>query len=221
MDLYSPYFIIKRLQLEVFKKYSGYLSGRILDVGCGNMPYKKYLTDISEYIGMDETKAVKPDILGSVQAIPFPDKYFDSVLCTEVLEHVSGAQDALREIKRVLKSGGYLYLTVPQAWPLHYEPNDYFRFTKYGIKHLLEEQGLKVIAIERIGGIFSLIGQTLLSVSWGFVVSFFRPICTLRWAERIASIICLPFSLFFYLFGKIVDKIEKQCAICWMVLVVK
>ncbi len=221
MVFYSPYFIIKKLQLEVLKKYSGYLKGRVLDIGCGLKPYKKYLTLSSEYTGMDESKEVSPDVLAKSDKIPFSDGYFDSVLCTELLEHLPEPQDTLLEIKRVLKKGGYLYLTVPQEWCLHYEPQDYFRFTKYGIKYLLEKNGFEVIRIDRIGGTFSLIGQRVIDMSWHLAVRMMKHICGLKYAEKIASALCSPFSLAFYLLGTVADNIDKSDAIGWAVLAKK
>lgn len=221
MIFYSPYFIVKKLQLEVLKKYSGYLKGRVLDIGCGTKPYKKYLVASTEYIGMDESKDVSPGVLAKSDKIPFSDGYFDSVLCTELLEHLPEPQDTLKEIKRVLKKGGYLYLTVPQEWCLHYEPRDYFRFTKYGIKYLLEKNGFEVIRIDRIGGTFSLVGQRVIDTSWHLAVRMMKYLFGLKYAEKIASAICVPFSLVFYLLGIIADNIDKSDAIGWAVLTKK
>lgn len=213
-----PYFIIKSLQLTALKKYSTYLKGKVLDVGCGTKPYKKYLSESIEYIGMDMTEDVKPDILVKAQEIPFSDEHFDSVLCTEVLEHLPEPEEAIKEIKRVLKKGGYAYFTVPQTWCLHYEPYDYFRFTKYGIKYLLKNNGFEVVSIERVGGIFSLVGQRIIDVAWQKIVDLFRLPCGLRNAERIASFLVLPYSLFFYLLGKFADGIDKRDALGWACL---
>jgi SAM-dependent methyltransferase len=189
----------------------------VLDVGCGTKPYRRFIPNV-KYVGIDEFDELNPDFLGSATEIPFKDSYFDSVLCTDVLEHISDPERAVKEIKRVMKNGGYLYMTVPQEWCLHYEPNDYFRFTKYGIRYLLEKNSFEVLTIERIGGVFSLVSQRLIDTFWQFTVDCLKPIVNVKWAERIASALCLPFSLFFYLFGKMGDKIDKRDAIGWAVL---
>lgn len=221
MIFYSPHFIIKMLRIKVLKKNSAYLKGKILDVGCGVKPYKEYLIASTEYIGIDGQQKVRPDILARAQEIPFPDNYFDSVLCTEVLEHLPEPEEAIRQIKRVLKKNGYLYLTVPQEWPLHYEPDDYYRFTKYGIKYLLEKNDFKIVGINRIGGVFSLIGQRLIDVVWQFIVNSLKPVFGLNWAERIASLLCFPFSFIFYILAKAGDRIDKSDALAWAVLAKK
>jgi SAM-dependent methyltransferase len=218
VQLTSMLFIIKDLQRNMLKKYSRYLNGRVLDIGCGTKPYRSYLGECGEYVGMDNDAAVKPDIVGDINNMPFPEEYFDSVLCTEVLEHLTEPEAGIRQINRVLKKNGYLYLTIPQEWCLHYEPRDYFRFTKYGIKYLLEKNGFEILAIERLGGVFSLVGQRLVDVIWNVIMAFLKPVLTLRCAERVSTIICLPTSIMFYTLGKIGDNIDKRDAICWAVL---
>jgi len=216
--LTSLFFIIKDLQRNMLKKYSRYLGGRVLDIGCGAQPYRSYLRECREYIGMDINAEIKPDVIGDIKEIPFSEGYFDGVLCAEVLEHLAEPEIGIKEINRVLKKGGYLYLTVPQEWCLHYEPYDYFRFTKYGIRYLLEKSEFEISAIERIGGVFSLTGQRLVDVLWNAVAIFLKPVLSLRWAERAATAACLPMSITFYILGKVGDKIDKRDAICWAVL---
>lgn len=216
-DLYkTPLFIIKKLQLSLLKRYSGYLKGKLLDIGCGNKPYKKFL-ECTEYVGLDTDEKVSPDIVGDVTNLPFEDETFDSILCTEVLEHIPDITKALQEMYRVLRKDGNIYLTVPMYWCLHYEPNDYYRFTKYGLKYLLENTGFTVEKIERIGGIFSLIGVRMADVIWTFLVNFFS-FSGKKNAERIATFVIFPFSIFFYFLGKIGDNIDKRDTIGWMII---
>ncbi len=51
--------------------------------------------------------------VGDIQTIPHPDASFDTVFCCETIEHVPDPDAALRELARVLKTGGKLYLTCP------------------------------------------------------------------------------------------------------------
>lgn len=216
--LFSPYFIIKNLQLSALRKHTSSFKGMILDVGCGLKPYQRSLPSSCRYIGIDIFAQARPDVVANVEALPFPDQHFDSILCTEVLEHLPEPEQALAQIKRALKDNGYLYLSVPQCWPLHYQPHDYYRFTNYALKYLLEKNGFQVLAIERIGGVFSLFGQRLVDVFWQLSVRSLKGIAGLAWAERLVSLIFLPVSLFFYYFGKIYDGIEKENAIGWLAL---
>jgi len=218
MDLFfSHLFIIKKLQRDAFRKYAKFLNGRLLDIGCGNSPYRK-LISCQSYMGIDGLPDVKPDVAARCESIPCKEKRFDAVICTELLEHLPEPEKALKEIKRVLKEGGYLYLTVPQSWCLHYEPDDYFRFTKYGIKYLLEKNGFEIRAVERIGGLFSMIGQRLMDLFWQLMVNCLSVICTLKWSERIASSLTFPGSVLFYCAAKLGDEIDKKDALGWSIL---
>lgn len=218
MILFSPYFIIKTLQWNALKNYSNFLKGLTLDMGCGVRPYRKYLTSVSEYVGMDENNNVNPDIVAKAERIPFGDNYFDSLLCMEVLEHLPEPETALKEIYRVLKKEGYVFISVPQEWPLHYEPNDFFRFTKYGIEYLLKKNNFEIIAALRIGGIFSLIGQRIVDLLWRLLVRILRPVCGARFAEKTASLCAFPWSLLFYFLAILGDRIESGEALGWVVL---
>jgi len=215
----NPLFIIKKLQRDNFSKYAEFFKGYILDIGCGTKPFNPYI-NCSKYIGMDELQDVKPDICAKSGSIPFKADCFDGVICTELLEHLKDPESSLLEIKRVLKSGGYAYFSVPQSWGLHYEPQDYWRFTKYGIEYLLKKFNFEILEIKRIGGIFSLVGQELVDVYWTKLVkslSFLK----LKWAERIASFLCFLISLTFYVLGQIADKIDYRYCLGWAVLATK
>ena len=76
-------------------------------------------------------------------------------------------QKAIRFIStsvQSLKEDGYLILTAPQAWPLHEEPYDFFRYTKYGLAELAESNNLKVVKLEEHGGGITAIGQLTAAV---------------------------------------------------------
>jgi SAM-dependent methyltransferase len=136
------------------------LKGRLLDVGCGQSPYKPLLLSpngfASEYIGLDlEANPVhknNPDLLWDGNSIPLTDNYVDSVLLTEVLEHAPEPVLLLKEVSRVLKSGGRLFGTVPFLYPLHEVPWDFYRFTPFAIERFSKESGFNIIKIEALGG---------------------------------------------------------------------
>ena len=86
--------------------------------------------------------------------LPFSGDTFDAVLTTQTLEHLTEPAAFLRAAARVLKPGGRLFLTAPQCFRLHQEPHDYFRYTKYGLRHLVTKAGLTVESVEPQGGYF-------------------------------------------------------------------
>jgi len=128
------------------KKFIPDLSGEVLDVGCGQSPYRFLLNhDVARYHGIDIADAEKfdysnPEITPfNGQNIPFKDNSFDAVICTEVLEHVFDHRNLVSEIHRVLKPGGTGMMTVPWSARYHYIPHDYFRYTPSALKLIFSE----------------------------------------------------------------------------------
>lgn len=130
------------------------LGGRVLDLGCGSKPYQSLFGEgVSSYTGVDIAPGQAVDmVVAPGQALPFADASFDTVLCTQVLEHVSGLDAALAEIRRVMRPGGVLVASVPFLYHLHGEPHDYRRFTEFGLREALTE-GYEVELIQNVGGI--------------------------------------------------------------------
>lgn len=169
------------------------LSGVMLDVGSGDgRRYDDIATNVVKRIRLEIDDKFKPDIVGSAEAIPLADASVDSVLCTQVLEHVPHPWKALNEMYRVLRPGGLALITVPQQNELHEEPHDYFRYTGFGIRSLSEEAGFHVIVLEQRGKFFSCLAQmrirrcidTLRPYQRPLAMSILGPISSLmtRWA---------------------------------------
>lgn len=127
--------------------------GHILDLGCGIKPYEPLLARPGDrWIGVDHPPTMAgsygtltlADFFADCHTLPFAAGSFDTVVCTQVLEHVRNPGRVLAEAARVLRPGGVLVLTAPMVWPLHEEPYDYFRYTRHGLRALIEAAGLVV-----------------------------------------------------------------------------
>jgi len=138
-----------------------YVRGRALDAGAGSKAYAARLSEFAaEYVSLDVTvERATPSVAGSLLDLPFVDGCFDTVFCSQVLEHVPEPARALREIARVLLPGGMLILTAPHLAYLHNEPHDYFRFTCHGLRYLCANAGLEVEEIRPAGGLLSFLGH--------------------------------------------------------------
>ncbi len=141
-------------------KFAGRLTGDLLDCGAGECRrYAALFTHVASYRTLDPNPAWKPDILGSAEAIPLPNASVDSVLSTQMLEHVPHPWNVIREFHRVLRLGGHCLLTAPQENELHEIPHDYFRYTSFGLKSLFEDAGFEILAMDQRGGYHAMMMQ--------------------------------------------------------------
>lgn len=139
---------------------------RILDAGAGEGNYKHYFTR-QRYCGLDlgigdaAWNYSKLDVIGDLMQLPFRDATFDASLNVVTLEHVPDPARVVQELARSLSPGGRLLLIAPHEWEEHQQPNDYFRYTRYGLEYLLTRAGLLDIEIVPVGGIFRLLSRRL------------------------------------------------------------
>ncbi|MDP1747469.1 MAG: class I SAM-dependent methyltransferase [Bacteroidota bacterium] len=149
----------------LFKAIKKFAKGRILDIGCGNKPYKDFFdSKIEAYIGCDIIQSSNNcvDVLCEATKIPISDNSFDTVFSTQTIEHVGDFQEMVNEAFRVCKPGGYFIVSGPMYWPLHEEPYDFHRFTKHGFAHTLQKAGFTVVEINPNGGKWALMGQVII-----------------------------------------------------------
>jgi SAM-dependent methyltransferase len=156
--------------LSAVSEFSTYLSGNILDVGCGKMPYKEFILSrnlsITSYIGLDlESSNIHNTSLADLHwdglQMPIESNTFSSVMATEVLEHCPEPSIVISEIYRVLQKSGCFFFTVPFLWPLHEVPYDEYRYTPFSLKRLLENKGFSNITIKPMGGWNASLAQML------------------------------------------------------------
>lgn len=172
---------ITRGRMESFiKKHQD--NGLTLDLGCGYTAYEKYFPN---RVGFNIQPGPKVDVVGDAHSLPFKDEEFDNILCTEVLEHLHSPEVAISEMKRVLKREGKLILTTRFIFPLHDVPNDYYRFTKYGLKHLFKKW--KILELKEETGTIGGIAVLLQRIGYQCEILHFK-----------------PFKLFFFVLSKLI-----------------
>lgn len=155
-----------------------YLHGTVLDAGCGHAPYINILRQHSDQLISLDYKVSHPDqqVCADVRKLPFVKDCVDSLLSTQVLEHVANPFEAIQEAERVLRSGGVLLLSVPHLSRLHELPHDYFRFTENGLRHLAQVGNFEVIEVVPTGGLLTFLSH---QISLAFVISLW-PLKILR-----------------------------------------
>lgn len=148
-----------RRALELTRRYG---RGDLLDVGCGEAPYRGFF-DVDLHLTCDWPSTLHQkhaiDVYADAGALPFAAASFDTVLCTEVLEHVSDPRRVIGELSRVLRSGGHCILSVPFLYGIHEQPHDYFRFTEHGLRQLLGAASLEPVELLRRGGAVSVVSD--------------------------------------------------------------
>jgi SAM-dependent methyltransferase len=128
-------------------------------MGCGHVPlYGTYhdLVDETVCIDWENSLHLNPFLDKTVDlndTLPFDNRRFDTILLTDVLEHIAEPQRLVSEIARLLESNGKLIMGVPFFYWLHEVPHDYYRFTEHALRRFCDVNGLKVLQCEPYGGL--------------------------------------------------------------------
>lgn len=152
-----------RLMVDIIAKlYDKYIpiyaKGKLIDLGCGNVPlyatYKKY---VKENICVDWTNSVHGINYLDCECdlnknSPFNDNEFDTVILSDVLEHIAEPEKLVLEISRIMKKGGKLLLNVPFYYPLHETPYDYYRYTEFALNRFIALANMRMVLLIPIGG---------------------------------------------------------------------
>lgn len=153
----NPNYLIRKNLRKGILDNANLLTGKLLDFGCGTKPYKDFFKNVNQYIGVDykiegrEELQKEVDVFYDGKKIPFKNETFDSILCTEVLEHVFNLDELLLEFNRVLKIDAKAIITTPFMWEEHEMPFDFARYTTPALKYLYEKNGFEIINNYKIG----------------------------------------------------------------------
>lgn len=183
------------------------LDGRLLDIGCGTKPYKS-ICKVDEYIGLEiddegNRQHKYANVFYDGKTIPFDDKYFDSLLCNQVFEHVFNPDCFLGEACRVLKYGGMALLSIPFVWDEHEQPHDFARYSSFGIRHMLENHGFDIVeqrkSMDDVRVIFQMINAYL----------YKKTVTRSGWVNLLLTLVLMaPFNVLGELLALILPKNE-------------
>lgn len=159
---YPDWLVVEPLSRCMERFLEKFASGVFLDAGCGAGPFRDTVQPyVKTYIGLDMHEGDGIDLVSSVTQVPLANESVDTVLCSQVLEHVFDYQKGFSEIARVLRRGGHAIISVPQYGAEHEVPNDFFRFTSFALRRLAMIHGFDVVAEERQGGPFAIAGWAI------------------------------------------------------------
>ena len=117
------------------KKLLSFISdtGLVLNLGSGSTK----LGDNVVNIDIQDYEEV--DVIGNIHHLPFADNSFEGAICAATLEHCREPAVIVSEAHRVVKPGGYIYISVPFVFEFHSSPDDFYRWTIEGLRELLKE----------------------------------------------------------------------------------
>ena len=144
------------IKFELKEFLQSHSKKKILDFGCGDGRYKEIIKEKNTYVGVDVEVSGKDiddknfDILFDKNRLPFEEKSFDIIIFTEVLEHVEDLEKTIKELKRVLKNEGLIFVTTPFMWVEHEKPYDFRRLTSFGIKKLFIENDFHIVSYKKL-----------------------------------------------------------------------
>lgn len=210
--LFSKNWLVSRIDRRHVRSVAHMAQGRILDVGCGEMPLRSLFEDNNSRIyGLDHPRSLHSrseiEIYGSALALPIRSESIDAAISLQVLEHVPEPLDMLKEIRRVLKPGGHLILTAPHIWNVHEQPYDFFRYTEFGLAHLFKKAGFEIVEIRPMAGYF-----VTAAARFCYFLAHFD-----RWG---GSIIIKPLYLIVQSLGWLLDRLYCDRTETWNYLAV-
>lgn len=181
------------------------LKGDFLDVGCGQQPYASYFKHVKSKRACDfNAKRGNVDFECPADRVPLPDQSLDSILSTEVLEHVPDPLAVWREFHRLLRPGGKVLLSTPMSWPGHEEPYDFYRYPEFGLRRLAQDAGFDVVQVFPRGGAWAFFGQVVQHV--------FPQYLRFRWQRVLVSRLFLKLDAW---------RCSPRMTLGWTILAVK
>lgn len=144
-----------------------YARGKLLDLGCGKVPlfdaYKEFVTenicvDWSNSVHENEYLDLECDL---TKTLPFASGEFDTIILSDVLEHIPEPMQLWSEMSRVLTGSGRVIMNVPFFYWLHEQPHDYYRYTEFSLRRFAEASGMNVVLLTAVGGVPEIMSDVL------------------------------------------------------------
>jgi SAM-dependent methyltransferase len=142
-----------------------YAHGELIDLGCGNVPlYEAYRDLVRANTCVDWASSLHKNQFLDLECdlterLPFESGSFDTIILSDVLEHVSQPDQLWTEMSRILAPGGHILMNVPFYYWLHEEPHDYYRYTEFALRRFVANSGLELVTLKPIGGTPELLGD--------------------------------------------------------------
>lgn len=153
---HAGYWVRRRID-DAIRAHASTAHGVLFDVGCGRKPFEKtFAPFIDRYIGLEYSPESgylgnKADVCGDAAFLPLANESVDTILCTEVMEHVSDPEKTIEELARVLRPGGTIITTAPFFYPIH-DAYDFFRYSPDGLAAMMKRHGMEIDKVQALSG---------------------------------------------------------------------
>jgi SAM-dependent methyltransferase len=193
---------VLRSNVEAVRRYAHLCHGDLLDIGCGGRPHEALLRGrVNTYVGLDHEATlhtgVRADVWGDATDLPFAKESFDTVVMFQTLEHIPEPALALSEAFRVMRPGGFLFITTPFMWGIHEAPYDFYRYTPFALERLVRNAGFGDFEVEPVGGYW---------LTAGLRFSYHLHSYSRRWLRPLF----VPFQFFAQVFAMVLDRFDRD-----------
>ena len=212
--IFHPQWLSIRAQCAGMAHAAQSARGLLVDIGCGNTPFEDLFRErIERYVGMDYPAtarlvgASRAQVHATARHLPLADASVETLLLTEVLEHLREPGPVLEELSRVLKPGGVLIVSAPMIYNVHGAPHDFFRFTPDGLRYVLERAGFQIVKLwpqGYAGTMLGLMTNNFLTVVFGRT----RLLRAIRWTVLL-PVLPLVFA-WNNLLGLLLDAVVRE-----------
>ena len=168
-SVWKYHWIINSKLIRALERARSHARGLLVDVGCGSRPFEGvFHGHVAGSIGIDlarptHARTRPPDLFARGEALPLRGESVDTVLALSMITYLPRPIEMLAEAHRVLRPDGILIVEFTQFATRH-DPHEYFRFTPYGAKRLLEESGFEAIEVQALGGLWARVGLAMTEV---------------------------------------------------------
>ena len=180
-SVFGENWVVGRFLLPVLKRLGVEQRGVLLDLACGESPFRSYFPTLDTYLRMDRNP-IDPEVMhGDMLAIPLANHSVDVIILFQAITDVPNPVDVLKEVRRVLKPEGLLLVFESMAYPEHDAPYDFYRLMPEGLRALAADAGLTLRRCTPLGGLFTRFASLWNSFVMGELKRYtvFRPLAHL------------------------------------------
>ena len=177
-----------------------FAKGRLLDLGCGKAPlYGTYVEYVDSVVLADWGNSLHENkhldvVCDITKKLPFEDNSFDTIILSDVLEHLPNPKLLLVELKRILRNDGNVLINVPFMYWIHEAPYDYHRYTEFMLRKLVKDEGMDVVKLEALGGGYAVLIDLVAKLLKGKKAIFVQTILRKIFSKKINARTEFPIS---------------------------